>query len=320
MAHILITGAAGFIGSHLSEALLAKGYKVTGIDNFDPFYHRSIKEANLSDALQHPDYTFIEADITRKTDLDSLDSSFQAIIHLAAKAGVRPSIEDPESYMETNFRGTQNILEWMVKRDIKNLVFASSSSVYGNNKKIPFSERDPVDHPISPYAYTKKACELMIHTFHHLYDISTLCLRFFTVYGPRQRPDLAIHKFLNLINEGKDITMYGDGSTSRDYTYVANTVSGIIQALNYTTGQPGPVYEVINLGNNQPVKLHDMIEQLIEAAGKQTNIIQTGMQPGDVDITYANIDKAVKLLGYNPEMDFRSGLEEFVKWYEQNQA
>lgn len=314
MSKILITGAAGFIGSHVAEALIQKGHQVIGIDNFDPFYDKSTKENNLSIVLGSNNYTFIEMDLTSKDSFDMLDSDIEVVIHLAAKAGVRPSIKDPESYLENNIKATQNVLEWMQKNDISKLLFAGSSSVYGNNKKIPFSETDNVDFPISPYAYTKKACELLIYTFHHLYQIDALCLRFFTVYGPRQRPDLAIHKFTKLIYNDQPITMFGDGSTSRDYTFIKDTVSGIIKAVDYIQSN-NSVFEIINLGNNTPVKLHELITLIGVAIGKPATVVKAEMQPGDVDCTFADISKAQKILNYQPSTSMAAGLEKFVKWY-----
>lgn len=320
MAKILITGAAGFIGSHLSEALIAGGHDVFGIDNFDPFYDRRIKEANLAGLLSSPAFTFREADITDKKAFGGFPADCDVVIHLAAKAGVRPSIDDPDGYLRTNVEGTQNLMNWMVRSGINKLLFASSSSVYGNNRKIPFAETDNVDFPISPYAYTKKAAELLIHTFHHLYGMSAFCLRFFTVYGPRQRPDLAIHKFTRMIRRGEALTMFGDGSTSRDYTFVADTVAGVSRALDLLLREENPRYEIINLGNNAPVALKDLIARLFEATGQTVPVRQLDMQPGDVDITYADIAKAEKLLGYRPATDIRTGLKAFVDWYDANLA
>jgi nucleoside-diphosphate-sugar epimerase len=319
MAVYLITGCAGFIGSHLSEKLLSEGHQVIGIDNFDPFYARCIKEKNLQTALKSTSFTFYEMDIASPKLWEQIHTEIDCVIHLAAKAGVRPSIEDPEGYIQTNIIGTQLLLSWMTKHQHKNLVFASSSSVYGNNKKIPFSETDNVDFPISPYAYTKKACEQMIYTYHHLYQINALCLRFFTVYGPRQRPDLAIHKFTHLMHEQQPITLFGDGSTARDYTYVEDTVNGILKSIQYLGNKTEVrVYEIINLGNNQPVELKVLVDELKIAAKREVQIQRLPMQPGDVDITYADIEKAKKLLGYQPNTSIRDGLKKFMDWYESN--
>lgn len=313
---IVITGCAGFIGSHLSEKLLDEENKVIGIDNFDPFYSREIKKRNLSEFQGHPNFRFIEADLA---DFDTLntslkDESIDTFVHLAGKAGVRPSIEDPQGYIRANITATQNILDVMKNKGIKKLAFASSSSVYGNTKEIPFHEGQDVSNPISPYAFTKKACELINYTYHALYGLDIINLRFFTVFGPRQRPDLAIHKFTRLILNGEEIPMFGDGSTSRDYTYYEDTVAGIRGAINFLNDNTG-VYETINLGNNQPVKLSDMIAAIEKACGVKANIKQLPMQPGDVDITFASIEKAKSLLGYNPKYSFEEGVKNFVHWY-----
>ncbi|WP_159521115.1 GDP-mannose 4,6-dehydratase [Sunxiuqinia indica] len=318
MQTIVLTGCAGFIGSHLSEKLLAEGNRVIGIDNFDPFYDRQIKERNLSTSIGHQNFRFIEVDLA---DFDALSSNLKeetidTIVHLAGKAGVRPSIEDPQGYIRANITATQNILDVMKDKGIKKLAFASSSSVYGNTRETPFHEGQDVSNPISPYAFTKKACELINYTYHSLYDLDIINLRFFTVFGPRQRPDLAIHKFTGLILNGKEVPMFGDGSTSRDYTYYEDTVAGIRGAINYLNSNE-KVYEIINLGNNQPVKLSEMIAAIEKACGVKANIKQLPMQPGDVDITFANIEKAKKLLGYNPQYSFEEGVKNFVDWYRQ---
>lgn len=316
MSKIVVTGCAGFIGSHLCEKLLALGHSVIGIDNFDPFYARSIKERNLSSFIHHPDFDFLEFDLA---DSDRLNEELErkhidAVIHLAGKAGVRPSIEAPHDYTRANIVATQNILELMKNKGIKKLAFASSSSVYGNTKEVPFHETQDVSQPISPYAFTKKACELINYTYHALYGLDIINMRFFTVFGPRQRPDLAIHKFTRLILNKAEIPMFGDGSTSRDYTYYEDTVDGICGALNYLF-EHDQVYEIINLGNNQPVRLSDMIGAIERATGSKANIKQLPMQPGDVDITFANIEKAERMLGYHPRYSFEEGVRNFVTWY-----
>jgi UDP-glucuronate 4-epimerase len=310
---ILVTGCAGFIGSHVCELLLDKGHTVVGIDNFDPFYPRAIKEQNLSAFISHTNFHFYELDICKGLDVVK-ETGITAIIHLAAKAGVRPSIEDPAGYVHTNITGTQKIHEFMQQRSISKLVFASSSSVYGNNKKIPFAETDNVDNPISPYAFTKKAGELMNYTFHHLSGADIINLRFFTVYGPRQRPDLAIHKFIHKIAAGQPITLFGTGDTSRDYTYVEDTVAGIYKALEYCLNNTG-VYTTVNLGNNKPVTLMELVHAVYKVMGKEQNIVFEPMQPGDVDITYADISKAAALLQYDPATDINTGLQKFADWY-----
>ncbi|MGQ8336334.1 GDP-mannose 4,6-dehydratase [Sunxiuqinia sp. A32] len=318
MATIIVTGCAGFIGSHLSEQLLVEGNQVIGIDNFDPFYDRKVKERNLSGFINHPNFRFEEVDLADITALNTaLDQDhIDVIVHLAGKAGVRPSIEDPQGYIRANIVATQNILDLMKDKGIKKLAFASSSSVYGNTKEIPFNEEMDVSNPISPYAFSKKACELINYTYHHLHQLDIINLRFFTVFGPRQRPDLAIHKFTKLILNGEEIPMFGDGSTSRDYTYYEDTVAGIKGAINYLQNNE-TVYETLNLGNNQPVKLSDMIAAIEKACGVKANIKQLPMQPGDVDITFANIEKAKSLLGYNPQYSFEEGVNNFVKWYKE---
>lgn len=312
MASYLITGCAGFIGSHLSERLLKEGHQVVGIDNFDPFYKREIKVQNLKGLLSSTHFQFIEGDLKDSNVFDQIGIDIDIIVHLAAKAGVLPSLKDPIAYLNDNVIATQNLLNLCKERHIKKFVFASSSSIYGNNKSIPFTETDNVDQPISPYAASKKACELITHTAHHLYKLDVVNLRFFTVFGPRQRPDLAIHKFIKLVDEGKEITMYGDGSTSRDYTFVNDTVQGIMGACNYISTHEN-VYEIVNLGNNTPVKLKDLIATIEKVMNKKVKINHQPMQPGDVDITFANIDKAKKLFGYGPSTSLEDGIASFVK-------
>lgn len=313
MVTILVTGCAGFIGSHVCTLLLNKGYKVIGVDNFDPFYSRSVKESNLATFMTNPAFSFYETDIT--TGLDPVKAeNIQAVIHLAAKAGVRPSIEDPAGYLHTNITGTQKVHEFMRARSIRKLIFASSSSVYGNNEKLPFSESDNVDYPISPYSFTKKAGELMNHTFHHLYHIDIINLRFFTVYGPGQRPDLAIHQFVKKIANNEPLVLFGDGETARDYTYIDDTVSGIFNALEYCLQHTG-VYTTVNLGNNSPVKLHDLVDTIYAAMGKEKQIKYEAMQPGDVNITFADITKAGTLFNYRPSTGLTEGIKKFITWY-----
>ena len=313
MVTILVTGCAGFIGSHVCVLLLNKGFKVIGVDNFDPFYDRTIKESNLSKFKTHPAFSFYEIDITKGLN-DISAENIEAVIHLAAKAGVRPSIEDPAGYLNANIGGTQKVHEFMQARAINKLIFASSSSVYGNNKKMPFSEDDNVDNPISPYAFTKKACELMNYTFHHLYNIDVINLRFFTVYGPAQRPDLAIHKFVEKITNNQPLVLFGDGETARDYTYIDDTVSGVFSALEYCLKNTG-VYTTVNLGNNKPVKLHELVDIIYAAMGKEKNIIHEAMQAGDVDITFADITKAGSLLNYKPATELKEGIKKFIAWF-----
>lgn len=309
--NILLTGGAGFIGSHLIESLLAKGHKVICLDNFDPYYDRKIKENNISGFVDDGFFELIEGDIRDKEQLSTIFSSknIDLIVHLAAKAGVRPSVEDPIGYFDVNINGTLNILELANKHKVKKMIFASSSSVYGNNKKVPFSEDDFVDHPISPYAASKKAGELLCYTYHSLYGLNVSCLRFFTVYGPRQRPDLAIHKFAKLILADKPIPVYGDGSFKRDFTFVADTVFGINKAIENLDG-----FHVYNLGNSRTVSVMEMISVLEDALGKKAIIDFQAKQPGDVTRTFADITKAQNDLAYSPQFDFKRGIGEFVKW------
>lgn len=312
--HFLVTGCAGFIGSHLCDKLLDMGHKVSGIDNFDPFYPRNIKESNLERATSNAAFHLFEGDIQDIGFLDSLPVDIDFVIHLAAKAGVRPSVENPQGYIDTNVTGTHRMLEWMRRRSLKKLVFASSSSVYGNNKRVPFSETDVVDYPISPYAFTKKTGELITHTYHHLYGMDVINLRFFTVYGPRQRPDLAIRKFTELILNDKPITLYGDGSTSRDYTYIDDIVDGVCLAIDYLKAQQN-VYETINLGNSSPVSLAALVEHIYLSLRTEPKIQHTQMQEGDVHRTYADTHKAKSLLGFEARTSLRDGLKSFIAWY-----
>lgn len=316
---ILVTGGAGFIGSNLAEKLLALGNTVICYDNFDSFYSRSIKESNIAKAKKNLSYRLVEGNILNQDKLiETIEAnSIDTIIHLAAKAGVRPSIQNPAAYYKTNVEGTLNVLEAMHKTGVKKLLFASSSSIYGNNEKIPYSETDRVDNPISPYAASKKGAELLTYTYHHLYQIKVVNLRFFTVYGPRQRPDLAIHKFFHNLYANQPVEVYGDGTTSRDYTYIDDIVSGIISACEYLNTNE-TVFQTINLGNNSPVKLSELINTIEEVAGKKFEIKEMPMQNGDMIITYADIEVAKKLLGYSPKTPLKTGLVNFKEWYENN--
>lgn len=317
MQKIIVTGCAGFIGSHLSETLLNKGFKVIGIDNLDPFYDPAIKRSNLGNFIDHGNFEFFESDLT---DEDSTFKIFNkgadVVVHLAGKAGVRPSIEDPQSYIEDNITATRVVLSAMQKNNLRKLAFASSSSVYGNNPNTPWSEDLNVDNPISPYAFSKKSCELLNHTWHHLYDLDIINMRFFTVYGPRQRPDLAIHKFIRMMFDGTPLTLFGDGTTSRDYTYISDTVSGIIGAISYLMNHE-KIFETVNLGNNHPVSLNNLVTKIAEAIGTEPAIERLPMQPGDVNITFANIDKAGNMFGYKPELKLEDGIRSFVNWYKE---
>ena len=312
---ILITGAAGFIGSSLADDLLAKGFSIMGIDNFDSFYKRDIKETNISNALKHNSYSFLEGDIRDMEFLDSCFSGFRPdiVIHLAAKAGVRPSIKDPASYYDVNVNGTLNMLEAMRKNKIGRMLFASSSSVYGNNKKIPFAESDNVDFPVSPYAASKKACELLCHTYHHLFDMDIFCLRFFTVYGPRQRPDLAINKFTRALLNDEPITLFGDGSTSRDYTHISDILQGIGQAMENLKG-----FGIFNLGESNAISLKELVALLENSTGKKADIKYLPMQDGDVLRTFADISRAKSVLGYNPVVNIADGIRNYVEWVRVN--
>jgi len=308
---VLLTGGAGFIGSHVVDSLLLNGHEVTVLDNFDGFYERFLKERNISAHRSHPRWRLIEADVRDAPALEStLTAEYDAIVHLAARAGVRPSIEDPIAYQEVNVRGTQNLLEFARHKRITQFVFASSSSVYGVNPRVPWSEDDHVLEPISPYASTKVSGELLGHVYSHLYGIRFIALRFFTVYGPRQRPDLAIHKFAQLIRDRRPVPLFGDGSTRRDYTYVSDIVHGVCRALAYDRTQ----FEVINLGNNQTVTLIEMVRGLEEALGVPAAINWQPEQPGDVPQTWANVDKARRLLEYDPSTPYREGVRRFVEW------
>lgn len=311
----LITGGAGFIGSTITEKLLNRGDHVVVIDNFDPYYDPRLKEENVKPFLGNPNYRLVRGDIL---DLELLklvfkDNHIDHVIHLAAKAGVRPSLEDPISYQKVNGEGTLNVLEAARLNGCKKLCLASSSSVYGNNKAVPFKETDVVDFAISPYAATKKANEVMAHVYHAIYGLDIFMLRFFTVYGPKQRPDLAINKFARFISQDKPITLYGDGKTYRDYTYVDDIVAGVLGCSKYLDEHEN-VYEILNLGSNRPVTLIDMVKTIEEEMGKKAKIEYLPMQPGDVDATYADISKAEKLIGYKPSISFKEGIHNFLKW------
>lgn len=311
MRHALVTGGAGFIGSHLVDRLLAEGWRVTVVDNFDPFYDPAIKRQNIEPHLEHPNYRLVEADIRDLEGLRAqLSGDYDVIVHLAAKAGVRPSIKDPVGYQEVNVRGTQNLLELAREWGVKQFVFASSSSVYGVNPNVPWREDDHVLLPISPYASTKVSGELLGHVYSHLYGIRFIALRFFTVYGPRQRPDLAIHKFARKMLQGEPIPIYGDGATRRDYTYVDDVIEGVRRAIDYAATP----YEVINLGNNQTVGLLEMVRALEEALGVSARLEFLPAQPGDVPQTWADVEKAERLLGFRPWTPFREGLKHFAEW------
>jgi UDP-glucuronate 4-epimerase len=310
---VLITGAAGFIGSHLCERLLGNGCTVIGIDNFDDFYDPQIKRRNISGCLKNKNFQLIEADIRDSTATDeAVGDGVEIIVHLAARAGVRPSIAQPLLYADVNVNGTMVLLQAAAKHKVARFIFGSSSSVYGNNEKVPFSEDDNVDFPISPYAATKKAGELICHTYHYLYGIAITCLRFFTVYGPRQRPDLAIHKFAKLIEQGKPIPVYGDGTMMRDFTYIDDIIDGTVAAIQKCSG-----FNIYNLGESKPITVNDLIAEIEKALGKKAIREYVPAQPGDVERTYADVTKAAGELGYNPSTTIQAGLAKFVAWLRQ---
>ncbi len=312
---ILVTGAAGFIGHHVCKFLLENTWsEVIGFDNFDNFYSPTIKEENLSDLLLNPKFKFVEGDICDVEALEDLDHAVDAIVHLAGKAGVRPSISDPASYYHVNVTGTQNLLEFAKNRRISQFVFASSSSTYGINAQIPWQETETL-LPISPYASTKLAGEMLGHVYAHLNPMRFIALRFFTVYGPAQRPDLVIYKFFKAIINNQPITVYGDGSTSRDYTYIDDIVTGIYAALYYDKTN----FEIVNIGNNDTITLNELIAAIEKTIGKKAIIHNLPMQPGDVKITYADITKAQKLLNYKPQTKIESGLKDFYNWFKTNE-
>jgi len=306
----VITGVAGFIGSHLAERLLGQGWDVVGVDNFDPFYDPAVKRRNLAACLASARFRLIEADVRDGQAMDRVMAERpDAIVHLAAKAGVRPSIAEPRVYADVNVNGTVTCLEAAHRGDVTRFVFASSSSVYGNNRKVPFSEDDNVDFPISPYAATKKAGELICHTYHHSHGLDVTCLRFFTVYGPRQRPDLAIHKFTRLIERGCPLPIYGDGTMMRDFTYIDDIVDGVVAAIERCKG-----YHIYNLGESRPISVNDLVAELEQALGKGARRELHPRQPGDVDRTFADVTRAVKELGYQPKTTIQEGLRRFVEW------
>jgi len=309
---LLITGGAGFIGSHLAEALLAAGQRVVVLDNFDAFYDPAAKRGNVAAALEHPRYRLVEGDIRDVGALDALFGSepIEAVVHLAARAGVRPSIADPVLYSSVNLDGTTRLLEACRRHGVRRFIFGSSSSVYGNNEKVPFSEDDPVDHPISPYAATKKAGELLCYCYHHLFGMEVACLRFFTVYGPRQRPEMAIHAFARQLADGDVVPQFGDGSSARDYTYVSDIVEGIRRALANCRG-----YHVWNLGGSRTVKLSELVRKIADGLGVEPRIEQLAPQPGDVERTWADITRAGRELDWVPRVDFDRGLRLFLDWF-----
>jgi UDP-glucuronate 4-epimerase len=309
---VLVTGGAGFIGSHLTRALLADGDRVTCLDLFDDFYDPERKRENVAPFRDHAGFRLVVGDIRDADGIERLfrEGRFDAVVHLAARAGVRPSIARPDLYQDVNVRGTVGVLEACRRHGVRKLIFGSSSSVYGNNEKTPFHEDDPVDRPISPYAATKRAGELLAFTYHHLHRLDVFCLRFFTVYGPAQRPEMAIHRFARDLDAGRPVPMFGDGASRRDYTYVDDIVRGACAALDRVEG-----FRIYNLGDSRTVSLRDLIEALGRALGVQPRVERHPDQPGDVRITYADISRARAELGYDPQVDLEEGLRRFVAWY-----
>jgi UDP-glucuronate 4-epimerase len=313
MMRVLLTGVAGFIGSHVCDRLVARGDAVVGLDNFDPFYAREIKERNLAGLRDR--ITFHEGDLRDRGLLDRVfaEHAFDAVVHLGALAGVRPSLADPARYQDVNVVGTARLVEAMAARGVRRLVFASSSSVYGHNTEVPYAESHRVDRPASPYAASKRAGELLLSSCHAIHRIDVSCLRFFTVYGPRQRPEMAIHAFCRRVDEGKPITLFGDGGTSRDYTYVDDVVDGTLGALDRAAAG----FHVYNLGNTHPIALRDLVDRIGAAVGKTPHVEHAPLQPGDVMHTWAAIDAARRDLGYDPKVDIDEGLRRFVRWMRQ---
>jgi UDP-glucuronate 4-epimerase len=315
---ILLTGAAGFIGSHLAERLCDRGDRVTGLDNFDPFYPREVKERNLARLLARKDFALVEGDLTDPHDVDQafeVAGQVDTVVHLAALAGVRPSISSPGRYWNVNVNGTLHLLHECRERGVKRIVFASSSSVYGLDSDVPFSEGDACNHPMSPYAATKRAGELMAFNHHHLYGAAVTCLRFFTVYGPRQRPDLAIHKFTRLIATGKPIELFGDGTTSRDYTWIDDILDGVVASIDQQARDPRTAYRIYNLGGSRPTPLRELVDRISSALGKKAIIEWKPEELGDMKHTLADVDLAQVDLGYSPKVLINAGIPRFVAWW-----
>jgi UDP-glucuronate 4-epimerase len=314
MNNVLVTGGAGFIGSHLCERLLSEGVRVICLDNFDSFYDPNIKIRNVERVKKKSPELFelVTGDIRNPEHLKGIfqENQIDFVVHLAARAGVRPSISDPLLYQDVNIRGTIVLLESCKAHGIKNFIFASSSSVYGENQRVPFTEKDLDIQPISPYGATKRAGELLCYSYHHLYGMNIACLRIFTAYGPRQRPEMAIHKFTRMIDRGETIPIYGDGSSRRDYTYIDDLVDGILAVIHYHRG-----FEIYNLGESQTTSLKELIRLIEEAFPKKANVEMLDPQPGDVSVTYADITKAKRMLKYQPKVKMKEGIKRFVEWY-----
>jgi UDP-glucuronate 4-epimerase len=315
--HVLVTGGAGFIGSHLTRRLLARGDRVTVLDDFNDFYAPAKKRDNVAPLIGQPDFALVEGDIRDEALVDRLFAGgrFDAVVHLAARAGVRPSLAEPVLYEEVNCIGTLRLLEAARRHGPQTFLFGSSSSVYGINEKVPFAEDDPIEKPISPYATTKRAGELLCYNYHHLYGLRTACLRFFTVYGPAQRPEMAIHKFTDLLWRGRPVPLFGDGGSRRDYTYVDDIVDGLLATLELAPG-----FEILNLGGAETTSLADLVRFLAVELAVAPRIEYLPAQPGDVPITYADVSKAARLLGYSPKVPIREGLRRFVAWYRERHA
>jgi len=320
VGHALVTGSAGFIGSHLVDRLLAEGWTVTGIDNFDPYYSVEQKRRNMAGHVDHASFRFVELDFRDADSLSALDGDYDVIVHLAAKAGVRNSLLDPLGYQMTNIVGTQNLLTFAHDRGIRPFVCASSSSVYGNAPRLPWSEDDKDLLPINPYASTKLACEQLGYVYANTFDARFVGLRFFTVYGPRQRPDLAIHKFARKILVGEPIPVFGDGSSERDFTYCDDIVSGVVGSMEHAMDPARSNYEIFNLGHNRTISLSDMISRLENVLGRTAVIDWQDWQPGDMRRTWATIDKANRMLGYAPVTEFDEGLQLFANWLDETLA
>jgi UDP-glucuronate 4-epimerase len=316
--NVLVTGAAGFIGSHLCERLLARGDRVVGLDNFDPFYGREVKQQNLAAASSNPGFQLVEGDIRNTADiqraLSAAGGAVDVVVHLAALAGVRPSLREPERFFDVNVMGTVRLFEACRAAGITRIVFASSSSVYGQDSAVPFREADPCARPLSPYAASKRAGELWAWNAHHLHQLAVTCLRFFTVYGPRQRPDLAIHKFVAAIARGEPIELYGDGSTARDYTFIDDIIDGVVASIDRQATTPGD-FRIYNLGGSRTTPLARLVEVIAAAVGRAPRVVRTTEQPGDMRQTLADVTLAQRELGFSPQVGLEAGVTQFVKWW-----